>query len=354
MTFPRAWAEVAGQAVPWQYLLKSQVDNNLYFAADSAEITFKNDTYLSDFLRKQQEVKVWFGLVTDPTRWSRDELTHIFTGQIDGVLPTFSKGMVVKIMCRDYSAPLIDSSFTGTWQNLTTSELATRLFRARGLNPVVTSTETTIDQEMVRDRREWEILQAMAERDGFIAYVDKDRNGYYGPRKGEDEIAVAQLRYRQGPGSNVIEMGFDDSTIGVYNRVVVRHYTGRNGGYVEGVAEDQDLIDRYGLQQKVIHVAAAKTPAIAKQIAESKLQLYRRTAVTGRGIVVGNPGLRAESKLQVSGFGRFDGPYYINRARHTLDKIAGYEVDIDVASLRPDNAFQYRSDLERERGQTSL
>lgn len=351
---PRSWVEVGGQVIPWQYLLKTQVDNNLYFAADSAELVLRNDTYLSDFFRKQQEIKVWIGHVTNPATCLRDELTHLFTGRIDGILPVFGRRMEVRVMCRDYSAPLIDSTFTGSWQNLTTSELAARLFRSRGLTPVVTPTETPIDQEMVRDRKEWEILRAMSERDGFVAYVDKDRNGYYGPRQGEDEQPIAQLQYRQGPTSNVVSMDFDDSAVDVFNRVVVRHYTGRSGGYVEGVAEDPDLIARYGLQEKILHDSAAKTVALARQIAERKLALFKRMAVTARGVVIGSPAMRAEGKVQTVGFGRFDGPYYINRARHQLDKANGYLVDLDLTSLRPDNAFQYRSDLEWERGRTSL
>lgn len=352
MPNPRAWVEVAGQAVPWAFYRKADVESTLYMAADSAEIVFRNDTLLSDFLRKQQEVRVWMGYVADPQRWGRDELTHVFTGLIDGVLPAFEKDMTVRIMCRDYSAPLIDSAFTGSWENLTTSELATALFRARGLTPVVTATETIVLQELVADRKEWEILQAMAERDGFVCYVDKNKNGYYGPRQDSDEQLMAALRYRQGPGSTVLTMEFDDTKVGIINRVIVRHYLGKTKGYVEAIAEDRALIEEYGVQQRIFHDALAKDQATAQRIADAKLKLCKRQAVTARGTVPGHPGLLAEAKVQAIGFGRFSGPYYIDLAKHTIDKINGYTTQLTLVNLRPENTYQYRDDLNQERGQT--
>lgn len=350
--YPRVWVEIGGQAIPWPFLQKGDITNTLYMAADSAELTFRNDTLLSDYLRKQQEVRIWMGYVQDPQDWARDELTHMFTGVVDGVLPTFAKGQTVRLMCRDYSAALIDSQFTGSWENLTTSELATRLFGARGLTPVVTATSTAIPQELVADKKEWEILQAMAERDGFVCCVDKDKNGYYGPRQGIDDQVSAELRYRQGTDSNVISLDFDDTKINVVNKVIVRHYLGRTKGYIEAAAEDADLIARYGLQQKIIHDALAKTQALAQQIADAKLALYKRDATTAKGYVIGHSGLRAESKVQVTGCGRFDGPYYVNEARHQLDKHNGYLTEISLTSLRPDNQYQYRDDLTTETGAT--
>lgn len=351
--YPRAWVEVAAEPIPWRFLTAAGVENTLYMAADSAELTFRNDTHLSDYLRKAQEVRIWMGYVQNPDHWGRDELQHLFTGPIDGVLPTFGKGMSVRVMCRDYSGPLIDSAFTGSWVNLTTGELATRMFRTRGLNPVVTATETLIEQEMVHNRKEWNVLQAMADRDGFVCYVDKHKNGYYGPRKGEDEVAIASLRYRQGPGSNVQQLDFDDSKVGVINRAVVRHYMGRNRGYVEAVAEDADHIARYGVLERVFHDAQAKTVPQAQQIADKKLKLYSRLSVTGRGPVIGHPALRAEAKVMVAGCGRFDGPYYIDRAKHSIDKHNGYLTDLTLVNLRPENQFQYRNDLDAERGRTT-
>lgn len=351
---PRAWIEIGGQAVPWQLLLRAEIDNTLYMAADSADLVLRNDTLISDYLRKDMEVRIWIGYVRNPDAWGRDELTHLFTGRIDGILPLFGKGMTVRVMCRDLSARLIDSHFTGSWENLTSSELATRLFQSRGLTPVVTPTSTAIERDLVYDRREWEILQGMAERDGFVCYVDKDGRGYYGPRAETDEITEAAIRYRQGPGSNVVdEFEFEDTRINVVNRVVVRHYLGRTKGYVEGMAEDAEHIAQYGLNQRIIHDSHATSTALADQIAAQKLAIYRRVAVTGRGRVVGNPQLRAEAKVAALGFGRFDGPYYIDRAKHVLNKSNGYLTDLTVASLRPENAFQYRSDLRRERGETT-
>jgi len=353
-TYPRAWIEVGSRVVPYQYLLSALVDNTLYMAADSAELEFSNDRLLSDYFRKLQEVKVWMGHVTNPDRWSRDELAHVFTGQVDGVLPRFANGMTCRLMCRDYSAQLIDSQFTGSVQNVTTSELATLLFQRRGLNPIVTPTDTPVPEELVHDQKEWSVLQRMAERDGFVCYVDKDRNGYYGPRKAEDEAPIATIRYGT-EGANITADGieFDDSKVDVPNRVIVRHYLGRTKGYVEAVAEDTDLINRYGVIQRIIHDPLATDQATAQRIADNKLRLYKRGAVTANGTVIGNPLMRAEAKVQAEGFGRFSGPYYLDRVRHRFNKGEGYVCQLTMVNLRPENQFQYRDDLTQDTGRTT-
>lgn len=353
MDAPRAVVEVAGVDVRWHDLTDLSFENTLYLAADSFEITFRNDRYLSDWLRKLQEVKIYLGYVKTPASWSKSELDHVFTGQIDGVKPKFGSSMTVEIIGRDYSAPLIDTEYSVAYAERTSSQIATMLAVKQGLKPLVTETTVIVEKELQADKKEWEVLQALADREGFVCYVTKNRELYFGPRQEDDEEVVAEMNYRV-PGLANCEIDFDDSTVGVINKVTVRHW-GPNKQLIEASAVNQQVVDAMGgqIKERVIYESKAKTYDLAQLYAEKRLKQLSRTVVTASGIYPGNPKLLAEKKVKVSGCGRFDENYYIEKVIHKLSKNEGYKNTFDITSVRPESAEQYRQDLYDYKEQTA-
>ena len=354
MIAPRAIIEVAGVDVRWHDLIDLRFENTLYLAADSFEATFRNDRYLSDWFRKLQEVKIYLGYVKNPAAWSKGELEHVFTGRIDGVKPKFGDSMTVQLIGRDYSAPLIDTAYSTAYAQRTSSQIATILAEKYGLKPMVTTTPVITDRELLANRKEWEALQAMADLEGFVCYVTKDKELYFGPRKEEDENVVAELNYNVLGISNACEIEFDDSTVGVVNKVTVRHW-GTNKRLIEASAINQQVLDAMGgqVKERVIYESKAKTYELAKMYAEKRLKELSRVVVTATGNCPGNPKLIAEKKVKISGCGRFDGEYYVEKATHSLSKSEGYKISFDVTSVRPDSAEQYRQDLYDRKGETT-
>lgn len=354
MDAPRAIVEVAGVDVKWYDLSELSFENTLYLAADSFEVTLRNDNYLSDWLRKLQEVRIYLGYVKYPEAWSKAELDHVFTGRIDGVKPKFGSSMMVEIIGRDYSAPLIDTEYTVAYASRTSSQIATMLAQKYGLTPLVTDTTVIVDKELQADKKEWEVLQALADLEGFVCYVTKDKELYFGPRQEDDENIVAELNYKL-PGLANCEIDFDDSTVGVVNKVTVRHWMGKNKPLIEASAVNQQVIDAMGgqIKEKVIYESKAKTFELAKMYAEKRLKEWSRTVITASGTYPGNPKMLAEKRVKVSGCGRFNESYYIEKAAHRLSKQAGYTTAFDLTSVRPESAEQYRQDLYDNKEQTS-
>lgn len=346
MDAPRAIVEVAGVDVRWHDLIEVSFENTLYLAADSFEATFRNDKYLSDWFRKMQEVKIYLGYVKYPYAWSKAELDHVFTGRIDGVKPKFSSSMTVQIIGRDYSAPLIDTEYTVAYAERTSSQIATMLAEKYGLTPMVTTTTAIADRDIFANKKEWEVLQTLADLEGFVCYVTKDKELYFGPRREEDEEVVAELNYRK-PVASCMEIEFDDSTVGVYNKVTVRHWLGRQKQLIEASAVNEELVAAMGgqIKERVIYESKAKTYELAKMYAEKRLQELSRAVVTATGICPGNQKMVAEKKVAVSGCGRFDETYYIEKATHKLSKQEGFRTTFDITSVRPETAEQYRQDL---------
>jgi len=345
MDAPRAIVEVAGVDVRWHDLISLRLEDSLYLAADSFQAEFRNDRLLSDWFRKQQEMKIYLGYVKNPESWAKSELEHIFTGRIDGVKPKFGSSMTVQLIGRDYSAPLIDTEYSIAYASQTSSQIAGILAAKYGLVPVITPTTVIVDKELITDKKEWEVLQALADQEGFVAYVTKNKELYFGPRAETDEAIVAQLYYKV-PGLANCEIEFDDSVVGVINKVTIRHW-GKNKVLVEASAVNQQVLAAMGgqVKERVIYESKAKTVALAQFYAEKRLTELSRMVITATGNCAGNPKIVPEKRVKITGCGRFNEAYYIEKAEHEYRKTSGYVTRFDITSVRPDSAEQYRSDL---------
>jgi Phage protein D len=351
--YPRCWIEIYDPAteeyspVRWSDLLDVTIENTLYLAADSCEIVLKNDKLLSDWLRKEQEVKVWLGYVQNPDEWTKEELEHIFTGKIDGVRPEFTARHTVQLVGRDYSAPLLDTEYNLAFAERTSSQIAELLAEKRGLIPKVTPTESIVARDIYKDKKEWEILQELAEHEGYVCYVTEKKELYFGPRNDQDEELSARFVYRgEKEKSNLKKITFDDSNIGIINKVVVRRWVGKSKQLIEATAKNDDLIKKYGEKVRVVTDSKVKTIEQAMAKAEKLLKEWSRSVVTAESVEVnGDSLLKAEKKVEIVGCGRFDSAYYIDRIRHKLTRTEGYRSELDLTSQRPDSAAQYRRDL---------
>lgn len=345
---PRCLFEVAGQFVVPEEVYSYEVDNTLYMAADSFDVTIANDDLKSDWFRKKQQVKIYLGRVANPAQWYLNELDHIFTGMIDGVQPKWSKqnGRIVELIGRDYSAPMIDTQNSYQFTNWTSSQIAEYFAKKYGLKPIITPTTEIITSDVYQAKKEWDVLQTCAAREGFVCYVTKDLELYFGPRQESDNVVVDTIDVEGLTGSSATEVDFDDSSVGVYNKVTVYHYYKKQ--LIQGSAVNQQLLDQMGGQvvEKVMTDAKAKTNAQATQLAQNYLHEYSRQAITA---TVTNMPLNtiyvAEKKVKVVGAGRFSGLYYMEKVTHKLDKQNGATTSPDLTNIRPDDATQYKQDL---------
>jgi len=341
MDNPRAIVEVAGVNVKWDDLINLHVENTLYMAADSFDVTFDNSKLLSDWFRKEQEVKIYIGYVKDPIKWSKKELTHIFTGKIDGVKPSFGNPNTVQLLGRDYSARMIDTQSTIGFKNQKSGEVAKYFAKKYGLKFIGKVGETNIDKEMVTDKKEWDILQALADREGFVCYVTKDKELYFGPRKEADNKSIYTFNRTAGKVNCSVE--FDDSSLDAVSKVTVKHWYKKK--LIQGSSENKSLTKKFGqVKERVVYDPKAKTPEQAKSIAHKRLTQWSRYVITGTAKSYLIPQAVTEKMAKVEGCGRFSGSYYIEHVSHDFSKL-GATTEVQITNVRPDTAEQYRSDL---------
>lgn len=101
-----------------------------------------------------------------------------------------------------------------------------------------------------------------------------------------------------------------------------------SGQLIEAVAKVSDYDEesksnqQLEIRQKVSSIAEAQT------LAEKKLRLHNKFARRATFTLVGNPNLVSGVCVNVSGFGYFDGKYFITKAVHKVDK--GYTTQIEL------------------------
>lgn len=355
---PRAWLEVAvpdkpSQFIKWQEIIDLSVENNLFNAADSFEVTLlnsnkqdgKDDKLLSDFLRQGMEVSIRLGYVADPNRWEKEELDLVFTGKIDGVRPLFAGRQTVKIIGRDYSCELINSEFSIAYAERTAAQMAEQIAQKHNLSAKITPTTLIIERDLYKDKKEWDVLQALADREGFVCYVTKNKELYFGPRKEKQEVKAA---YRYWDIENpeqmrILGVEFDESMLEIINWVIVRHWEGSTKQLIEAVAKNEKLLEKSKPCKRVIYSAKAITQDLAQAEADKALQELSRSVVTGEQLKVeGDSKIEAEDVISIANVGRFSGNYYVESVRHSYSQSGGYLCEMKVTNLRPDEAAQYR------------
>lgn len=74
------------------------------------------------------------------------------------------------------------------------------------------------------------------------------------------------------------------------------------------------------------------SPAAAQQVADRQLAAARAGQIEAQLDMAGEPRLAAGSRIEVSGFGRYDGAYLIESARHRIDRSSGFTTSIEAKS----------------------
>lgn len=160
-----------------------EFDNNTYSEADTFRVTFALSdlpaAYNDAFWAGQMEVfiELFAGFPVDADHYSADDLKSWIYGRVDDV-EYDPVARLIHVSGRDLTAILIDARTTESFQNLTSSQVATLLAERHGFTPVVTATKDIIGKFYELDtvkvntqRSEWDILTQLASAEGYTVYV---------------------------------------------------------------------------------------------------------------------------------------------------------------------------------------
>lgn len=203
---PRGIVKVAAVAVPGTGVavpgwIDWSVDSNTFYQADTFRVSFAATAMSTETsanwlsLQKEAFVEIFAGFPSDPTNYSEADLRSQIFGRIDDI-DYDPVSTLITVTGRDLTAAFIDAKTSIQYQNLTASEIATKLALAHGLTPIVTATTTKAGTfyafdhvSMTDERSEWDLLTWLASEEGYVCYV-KGIELHFEPRQDDTTPAA--------------------------------------------------------------------------------------------------------------------------------------------------------------------
>lgn len=178
-----------------------EVDNNTFYQADTFRLTLALSEQPADrgwawwAGQTDIEVEIMAGYPVEPAIFNREDLVSLLIGYVDDIeIDPIANEIVMA--GRDLTARFIDRKTIEKYQNLTASQVATKLAIEHGLTPVVTETKGTvgsyyqIDHVAIQDDRpQWDVLTYLAQVTGNVVYV-KGRELHFEPKPGAEEKLI--------------------------------------------------------------------------------------------------------------------------------------------------------------------
>lgn len=217
---------------------------------------------------------------------------------------------------------------TKTFMQSSDSDIVRTIAGDAGLSVQVESTPARHEHIFQGDLTPYDFVQALARRNGFVAYCDNDTL-HWKPVKSFTFSAVA-LSY----GDDLVEFRPVLSSAGQVNEVKVQGWDPKTKQAVTSTknAVDHQLVQsgfspnggpaiaQAAFQSAKLHVGdhVQLTP-VADALAQAVFDRMAAGDFTAEGAARGNPAIKPGAKMTVSRVGtRFGGEYLISRVRHTF------------------------------------
>lgn len=353
---PRAIVKVAGVIVTgW---VNWSVENNTLYQADTFRVQFAvnqlpdetDAMWFSD--QSEAFVEILAGFPADPSNFSETDLTSLIYGRVDDI--DFDPvSTTITLTGRDLTAAFIDSKRSLQFQNMTSSQIATKLAQEHGLTPVVTATSKRAGNiyaydhvRQMNQRSEWDLLSFLADEEGFIVYV-KGKELHFEPRPDEQDEPY-EIRWEtnaQGrPVANVMDLVLSRSlTVAKGVTVVVRSWNAKQAkGFTayypsKGKTTQAGQASPFGNQQIYTIVRGGLTSEQASFLAQRTHREITQHEMKLRARLPADDDLTTTSMLRLTGTGtKFDQDYYVDTIVRSMSVTEGYVMTASAKNHNPE------------------
>ena len=213
---------------------------------------------------------------------------------------------------------------TKAWENVKLSVIADDIAKKNGLSLFWDSPNDPLFER--RDQVEMSdlgFLQKLCRDYGIGIKVTDTQLVCYDEETYEAKAAVGTLSFGD---KRIKSYRFQTKTRGIYKGAKLQYHhpvkDEKFEVYKKGNAQGtgQDLV----INQK------ADSLADAEKLAEKKLHDANKKETTGSISLVGDMRFLGGSNVQISGWGKFDGKYFIEKATHNVSKGSGYETSLEL------------------------
>jgi phage protein D len=263
----------------------------------------------------------------------------LLSGQVTSVEPEFSgRGAIIVARGYDHSHALNRSRRSETYQNSTVGDIAKKVASRAGLTPGKIEDEGGV-QSFVQQNNEtdWEFLWRLGDRVGHEVVV-MGKELHFRKAGGDDGTPVA-VRW----GEDLVEFHPRLTGVQQVEEVVVRGWDTIAKRAIEATAKPESLLSTIGVaRDKVVSalsggkLTVADKPVASQEeadaLAKSLASKVGNAYLEATGTALGNPALRAGTKVKVDGIGsRFGGTYTLSSTTHLYRGAQGYRTKFVIS-----------------------
>jgi phage protein D len=288
-------------------------------------------------------VKVLLGYV--------DRVQPIFDGEITKISPSFPESGHPTVRVEGFSRlhRLQLHTHLRSWQNVTDKQVVADVAKDSKLTARADDPGTTHSFVYQHNEDDFRFIMRRARRIRYEVLTEGKDLIFRKAQEGQPKtFTLVWGNPQEGlKGANVLPLRSFTPTLdptGQPSAVVVRGYDTETNEPIEERAAASDIDapmdgaatgpqvaqDAFGEPREVtITDIPVATAAEARQLARAELNRRVRRLVTGSGVSIGIPDLRAGHVVELRGLGRFSGPYYVKSATHSIGS-SGYQTSFTV------------------------
>jgi phage protein D len=268
-----------------------------------------------------------------------DNTKAMISGEVTGLTASFPSDGASTLRVEGHSRlhRLDGTRQTRTFQDVTDSEIVEKIAQLAGLTAKADTTRLKYPYVIQNNQTDLEFLRERAESLDFELLVD-DRTLIFRKSKAGSAKSIAlkwgQSLRRFQPSLNSLQpltavtvRGYDPKT----KQPIVGQAGAGSEETVMGQQSGAKLVSAaFGARQDFVVDRQPSSQAEAEQCAKAIYNQRMMELITGSGVSIGDPALRAGTVVDIAGLGNnFSGLYYVVRATHTIG-IGGYETQFSV------------------------
>jgi len=342
---------------------KASVTNNSYYEADTFWIDYAVSAlppgFDANFFSNQTEIfaQIYAGLPQDPNNPQASELDSLILGRVD-TIDYEPDTRALRLAGRDLTAVFIDNRITQTFQNQTSSQIATMLAQSHGLDtsnitPTTTLVGTFFQNDQVQiasNRSEWDLLSFLAREEGFVVFVQGNSLFFEpDPRPtGASNPYVIQWTppssTNGSPIANTVKLKFSRTLTVSKGISVTARSPNRNTGKAvvqsypttpQGIAAGK--ASPFGaVQQYFFTIGANLTPAQVAAFAQKTYDTIISHEMNMSANLPADNLLTVSTPVQVEGTGTsWDQLYFPRKVTRDIDNEGGYRMTVDAQNTSP-------------------
>ncbi len=264
--------------------------------------------------------------------------TSIFKGQIAAVEPEFTAGgCVISIRAYDKAHKLNRERKTRTFQQVSASDMISKIAGEAGLQASATSTSVVHEFFQQSNETDWSFAWRLAlMHDYEVVVTDSTLN--FRPA-GQGDGAAVPLTWQD----NLISYRPRMSGVQQPTTVNVRAWDPKSKAAVNGSASSGTTTSRAGVQRSqvandlgggttAVTDRVAATSGEANAIAKATLDRLADAFYEADGLAFGTPQIKAGGKVEIKGVGRkFSGTYTVTTSTHSYRGTTGYQTSFQIS-----------------------